>query len=135
EMPWFRQNILELGLEAPSLEEAVYEALATKMHRLAREHGIDAVLQQHRLDAIIAPANGPATPIDLVNGDHHIGGSSTPSAVAGYPIVTVPAGLYAGLPIGLNFLGGAFSESTLIRLAFGFEQASQARRPPAYAAP
>lgn len=135
EMPWFGQDILELGLEAESQDEAVYEALATKLHRLAREDGIDAVMREHGLDAIIAPANAPATPIDLVNGDHHIGGSSTPSAVAGYPIVTVPAGLYAGLPVGVNFLGGAFSEETLIRLAYGYEQASQARRPPTYAAP
>jgi len=134
EMPWFGQDILELGLDDNLLEESVYEALATKMQRLAREDGIDAVLREHELDAIVAPANSPATPIDLVNGDHHVGGSSTPSAVAGYPIVTVPAGLYAGLPVGLNFLGGAFSEASLIRLAYSYEQASQARRPPTYAA-
>lgn len=133
EMPWFGQDILEAGLEAERLDEAVYEALATKMLRLAREDGIDAVLKEHALDAIIAPANSPATRIDLINGDHHIGGSSTPSAVAGYPIVTVPAGMYAGLPVGVNFLGGAFSEATLIRLAYAYEQASQARRPPTYA--
>lgn len=135
EMPWFGQDLLEMALNTPSLEEPVYEELITTLQRLAREEGIDAVLQEHRLDAIVAAANGPATPIDLVNGDHHIGGSSTPSAVAGYPIVTVPAGFAAGLPIGLNFLGGAFSEKVLIRLAYAYEQASLAWRPPTFAAP
>jgi amidase len=135
EMPWFGQDILEMALNKGSLDDPEYREMVATVQRWGREEGIDAVLQEHRLDAIISPANGPATRIDLVNGDRHVGGSSTPSAIAGYPIVTVPAGYYAGLPIGINFMGTAYSEETLIRLAYSFEQATQARRPPTYAAP
>jgi amidase len=135
EMPWFGQDILEMALNKGSLDDPEYREMVSTVQRWGREEGIDAVLQEHRLDAIISPANGPATRIDLVNGDRHVGGSSTPSAIAGYPIVTVPAGYYAGLPVGINFMGTAYSEETLIRLAYSFEQATQARRPPTYAAP
>lgn len=135
EMPWFGQDILEMALNKGSLDDPEYREMVAKVQRWGRDEGIDAVVGEHRLDAIVAPANAPAWRIDLVNGDHHIGGSSTPSAIAGYPIVTVPAGYVAGLPVGINFMGGAYSEETLIRLAYSFEQTTQARHAPTYAAP
>lgn len=135
EMPWFTQDLLETSLENGSLDDPVYLAMVARVQRLGRDEGIDAVLNEHRLDALVAPTNAPAWRIDLVNGDHRIGGSSTPSAIAGYPILTVPAGYRAGLPVGLSFLGGAYSEPTLIKLAYSFEQATQARHAPTYAPP
>jgi amidase len=86
----------------------------------------------HSLDALVAPTGGPAWTTDLVNGDHYTGGNSTPAAVAGYPSITVPAGLVAGLPVGISFLGRAWSEPVLIRLAYAFEQATHHRRAPRF---
>ena len=86
------------------------------------------------LDAIVAPTGSPAWPTDLVNGDHFLGASSGPAAVAGYPLITVPAGDAFGLPVGLTFMGTAYSEPALITLAHGFEQATMARRRPEYLA-
>jgi amidase len=97
---------------------------------LARAQGIDLVMQRHHLDAIVAPTGSPAWTTDLVNGDHFTGASSTPAAVAGYPSVTVPAGQAFGLPVGLSFIGGAWSEEKLIALAYAYEQATKHRRPP-----
>jgi amidase len=87
---------------------------------------------KHQLDALIAPTGGPAWPTDLINGDHFGGGFSTPAAVAGYPHITVPAGHVHGLPIGISFVGRAYSEPTLIRLAYAYEQATKFRRPPQF---
>jgi amidase len=111
---------------------AEYEAALAANRRRAREDGIDAVMGRLRLDALVAPTNPLAWKIDLVDGDHLLGGSATPTSLAGYPAVTVPAGLAYGLPVGLTFMGGAFSEPTLIRLASGFEAATSARRPPQF---
>ena len=102
------------------------------MKRLAGKDGIDATLQQSRLDAIIAPTESPAWTTDWINGDHYIGGSSSPAACAGYPAITVPAGFVHGLPVGITFMGSAWSEPTLIKLAFAFEQATRHRRAPAF---
>jgi amidase len=103
-----------------------------KSRRLARDEGIDAVMSTNRLDAIIAPTGGPAWTTDLVNGDHFLGGSSSAAAVAGYPNITVPAGFVRGLPVGISFFGRAWSEPTLIKLAYAFEQATNFRRPPEF---
>jgi len=132
EMPYFGQEIMIMAEKKGPLTEKKYRDALAKDHLKARAQGIDAVLKKHRLDAIIAPTANPAWPTDLVNGDHFTGGSSTPPAVAGYPHITVPAGFVQGLPIGLSFFGKAWSESTLFRLAYGFEQATKSRRPPTF---
>ncbi len=130
EMPYFGQDIFLEAESRGDLSSPDYlEALET-CRRATREDGIDAVMDQHRLDAIVAPTGGPAWTTDLINGDHFLGGSSSLAAVSGYPNITVPAGLVHGLPIGLSFFGRAWSEPILFRLSFGFEQATRARRAP-----
>jgi amidase len=89
-------------------------------------------MTRHRLDALVAPTGSPAWPIDPINGDHFLGASSTPAAVAGYPSVTVPAGFVSGLPVGISFIGRAWSETRLIALAYAFEQATNHRKPPTF---
>ncbi len=130
EMPWFGQEIFQQSEARGPLTDAAYRNAATDARRLAGAEGIDAALAAGRLDAIVAPTNGPAWTIDLVTGDHFGGGYSSPSAVAGYPHVTVPAGFVHGLPVGLSFFAGAWTEPQLIRYAYAFEQATRARRAP-----
>jgi amidase len=103
-----------------------------KNHRLAGKEGIDAIMDKHKLDALVAPTGGPAWLTDLVNGDHDSGGSSSAAAVAGYPNINVPAGFIFGLPVGISFFGRAWSEPVLIRLAYGFEQATKVRTAPKF---
>ncbi len=134
EMPYFGQELFELAEAKGPLTDAAYLAALAETQRLARAEGIDAVMDAYRLDALAMPTGGPAWKIDLLDGDHHMGGSSQPAALAGYPAISVPAGDAFGLPIGLTFMGRAYSEPTLIRLAFAFEQATHARRPPEYRA-
>jgi amidase len=130
EMPFFGQELFEKAAEKGPLTEPAYlDALAT-CRRVSRTEGIDAVMDEQRLDALVAPSNAPAWRTDYANGDHYVGGNSTPAAVAGYPNVTVPMGFAFDLPIGISFMGRAWSERTLIRLASGFEHASLHRRPP-----
>jgi len=130
EMPFFGQEVFERSAEKGSLTEPAYlEALAT-CGRLARDEGLDAVLAEHALDAVVAPTGGPAWLTDHVNGDHVTGGNSSPAAVSGYPNVTVPMGFVAGLPVGLSFMGGPRSEPTLIGHAFAFERATEHRGVP-----
>lgn len=131
ELKWFLQEWFDLA-EADPFDEATYLAALAEERRLGGADGIDAALAQHDLDALVAPTGQPTWPIDLVNGDHFLGASSGPAAMAGYPIVTVPAGAAFGLPLGISFMGTAFSEPTLIALASGFEAVTRARRPPAY---
>jgi amidase len=132
-MPYFDQELMVMALAKGPLSEDAYRTALETSRRLARAEGIDALLGEHRLDAIVAPSGGPAWLTDLVNGDHYTGcGSSSPAAVAGYPSITVPAGAVFGLPIGISFIGGAFSEATLIKLAYAFEQATNARQTPAF---
>ncbi len=132
EMPYFGQETLLRAREKGALSDKVYLNALEKCRRLSQELGIDAIMNQHRLDALIAPTTGPAHKTDLVYGDRDTGGSSTPAAVAGYPDITVPAGQVFGLPVGISFFGRAWSEPVLIRLAFAFEQACKARRAPQF---
>ncbi|HVR42253.1 MAG TPA: amidase [Thermoanaerobaculia bacterium] len=134
EMPYFGQEIFLMAEEKGSLTEKEYREALEKNLRLTREEGIDAVLAKEKLDAIIAPTGGPAWTTDLVNGDHYTGGYSSASAVSGYPHVTVPLGMVYGLPVGISFFAGAWSEPALIRLAYAFERASEAREAPRFLA-
>jgi amidase len=132
EMPYFGQEILLMAQKKGTLTAPAYrKALATCRAR-ARTLGIDAVMNRLRLDAIVAPTGSPAWPTDLINGDHFLGASSTPAAVAGYPSVTVPAGFVYGLPVGLSFIGRAWSEAKLIQYAYAYEQATRHRKPPQF---
>jgi amidase len=134
EMPYFGQELFEQAQKKGPLTDTKYKAARAKCLRLARTEGIDAVMTKHRLDALVAPTQGPVWLIDLVNGDGGGGGSFTqPAAVAGYPHITVPMGLVQGLPVGLSFAGTAWSEPGLLKLAYAYEQASKARRPPTFA--
>jgi amidase len=130
EMPFFAQELFEQAAEKGPLTEPAYLKSLETCRRLSRAEGIDAVMDEHRLDALVAPSNSPAWRIDHANGDHDAGGNSTPAAVAGYPNVTVPMGFAFDLPIGISFMGRAWSEGTLIRLASAFEHATCHRRPP-----
>ena len=132
EMPYFGQDLfVKAQGKGPLTEKAYVDALA-KNHQLARTEGIDALMDKHHLDAIVAPTGGPAWLTDLVNGDHVAGGSSNAAAVAGYPNINVTAGFLSGLPVGISFFGRAWSEPTLIKLAYSFEQATKARRAPRF---
>jgi amidase len=132
EMPYFGQEIfLQAQAKGPLTSKEYQDALA-RCRRLSRKEGIDATLARHKLDALVAPTQGPAWLIDLVIGDFVTGGSSTPAAVAGYPSITVPMGAVNGLPVGLSWIGPAWSEGALIRYAFAYEQATHHRRPPRF---
>lgn len=132
EMPFFGQELLTMAeAKGPLTSPAYRKALATCRAR-ARTRGIDAVIARYKLDAIVAPTGSPAWTADLVNGDHFLGASSTPAAVAGYPSITVTAGFVHGLPVGISFIGRAWSESRLIGLAYAYEQATRLRRAPEF---
>ena len=131
-MPYFGHDILVAADETAGLESSEYkEALAT-VRRYSREEGLDVALREHRLDAIMAPTGGPAWTTDLVNGDHFSGGSSSPAAQSGYANITVPMGYVFGLPVGVSFFGGPWSEPTLIRIAYAYEQATRHRVAPRF---
>ena len=132
EMPYFGQDIFLKSQEKGPLSTREYIDALEKNHRLARIEGIDAVMDKFKLDALIAPTGGPAWITDLVTGDHFGGGSSNAAAVAGYPNINVIAGHWFGLPVGISFFGRAWSEPTLLKLAYGFEQATQARKAPTF---
>lgn len=132
EMPYFGQDIMTKAEAKGPLTSKPYLAALRKNHLLTRAQGIDAVMKKNRLDALVAPTGGPPWPTDWINGDHFTGGYSSASAVAGYPHITVPAGYIFGLPVGISFFGGAYSEPRLIKIAYAFEQATKVRRPPQF---
>ena len=132
EMPWFGQETFIAAEAKGGLTDKAYTDALAKCREGARKKGIDATLGEHKLDAIIAPTGSPAWPTDWINGDHFTGGSSSPAAVAGYPAITVPAGFVDQLPVGITFMGTAWSEPVLIRLAYAYEQKSLNRKAPTF---
>jgi amidase len=133
EMPYFGQETMIRAQEKGPLSEKEYIEARAKCIRLSREEGIDAVMKEHRLDALVAPTTGPAHVTDYTYGDRDTGGgSSSFPAMAGYPHITIPAGNVMGLPVGLSFFGSAYSEPTLIKLAYSFEQLTRARKTPKF---
>jgi amidase len=134
EMPYFGQDLLiKAQAKGPLTDKEYLDALEAN-RRLSRKEGIDGAMDKSQLDAIVAPTGGPAWITDLVNGDHFTGGSSNAAAVAGYPAITVPAGMTFGLPVGISFFGRAWSEPVLLKLAYGFEQATKVRKRPQFLA-
>jgi amidase len=134
EMPYFGQEILISAEKKGPLTSPAYQKALTTCRARSRTLGIDAVMTKLRLDALVAPTGSPAWPTDLLNGDHFLGASSTPAAVAGYPSITVPAGFAFGLPVGVSFIGRPWSEAKLIGFAYAYEQATKHRKPPTFAA-
>lgn len=132
ELKFFGQEILIQAEQKGPLTDPGYLAALAENKRLSRTEGIDRVMDQHGLDALVMPTAAPAFTIDLVNGDHYGGGSSQPAAMAGYPAITVPAGFSFDLPVGVTFTGRAYSEPVLLRLAYAYEQLTQERRPPRF---
>ena len=131
-LPFFGQELLERAQAKGELTEAEYLEALEKCRRLAGKEGFDAVMDDQQLDAMIAPTTTPAWPVDLINGDQFRDSSAKSAALVGYPLVSVPAGTAMGLPVGITFMGRAWSEPSLIKLAYAFEQATKARRPPQY---
>jgi amidase len=132
EMPYFGQDLfIKAEAKGPLTSKEYLDALEAN-HRLTRAEGIDGVMDKFQLDALLAPTGGPAWITDLANGDHSTGGSSNAAAVAGYPDITVPAGFVFGLPVGISFFGRAWSEPTLFKIAYAFEQTTKARKAPQF---
>jgi len=132
EMPYFGQELFLDAEKKGPLTSADYVEALTRNRQATRASGVDAVMTRHRLDALIAPTSGPPSLTDLVNGDYGPGGASSIPAIAGYPHITVPAGFVCGLPVGMSIFGKAWSEATLIRVAYAYEQATKHRQPPRF---
>ena len=132
EMPYFGQDIFQKSEQKGPLDSKEYVDALALNHRLTRSEGIDFIMDKFKLDALIAPTGGPAWTTDLINGDHSAGGSSSAAAVAGYPNINVTAGSLWGLPVGISFFGRAWSEPTLLKIAYSFEQRTKARKKPRF---
>jgi amidase len=132
ELKYFGQEHFLQAEATSSLDDPIYLQALDENHRLSRQEGIDAVMDKYNLDALVMPTSTPAWCIDLVNGDHHLGGSAQPAALAGYPAISVPAGFSFELPVGITFMGRAFSEPVLLRLAYAYEQGTKARHKPGF---
>jgi amidase len=132
ELAYFGQDTFIKAEARGPLTDKEYVDAREKNLRLSRTEGIDAIMDKFKLDALLAPTESPAWVSDLVTGDHFLCSSSTAAAVAGYPHITVPAGFVFGLPVGISFFGRAWSEPTLIKLAYAFEQATNRRKPPRF---
>ncbi|MFX1263013.1 MAG: amidase [Promethearchaeota archaeon] len=131
-MPFFGHDIMLKSQEKGSLDEKEYVEALEKCKKLAQTEGLDHVLKEKNLDAVVAPSGGPAWLTDYVTGDHFSGGSSSLAAVSGYSSITVPAGYIHGLPVGISFISGPYQEPKLIEIAYAFEQASKIRQPPEF---
>lgn len=131
-MPFFGQELFLRAEACGPLTDKKYREAIAACRRFSRAEGIDKVMDEHRLDALVAPTNGPAAVTDLIYSGRGGGGGgcSSAAAVAGYPHITVPAGFIRGLPVGVSFFGRAWSEPTLLKIAFSYEQETQSRRPP-----
>ena len=134
EMPYFDQELLIKAQEKGDLNSDAYIQALNNNHQYARTEGIDQIMKEQQLDALFASTGGPAWITDYINGDHVIDGFSSPAAVAGYPHITVPAGFFAGLPVGVSFVAGPYAEGMIIKLAYAYEQASKKRKVPQYIA-
>jgi amidase len=132
ELKYFDQKILIEADKKGDLGSPAYGKALEKMHLATRKKGIDKIMNENKLDALIAPTGSPAWKTDLLNGDHFIGGSSSLAAISGYPAITVPMGFIDEMPVGISFFGRAWSEPLLIEIAYGYEQATQHRKPPKY---
>lgn len=135
ELKYFNQRYLEMAQEKGDLNQKAYTEALTKMMKGSREEGIDRVMDEHQLDAIIAPSGGPAWVTDWINGDSFQLGSSSPAAQAGYPSITVPMGFVDALPVGISFFGRAWSEPLLLEMAYGFEKGTRHRKVPYFINP
>lgn len=132
EMRYFDQKLIEMAQEKSDLESSEYKDALRNMLLDTRDNGIDKLMNEHNLDAIMAPTGSPAWKTDLIVGDHFIGGSSSFAAISGYPNITVPMGFIDELPVGVSFFGRAWSEAVLLEIAYGFEQGTRHRRAPKF---
>jgi amidase len=132
ELKYFDQELLEQAQDKGGLEAAEYKEALARMLKAARQDGIDKLMDENKLDALMAPTGAPAWKTDLTDGDHFLGGSSSLAAIAGYPSITVPMGFVGELPVGVSFFGRAWSEPLLLEIAFAYEQGTKQRRPPKY---
>ena len=132
EMPYFGQEEFIQAQAKGDLNDRTYRLALLQSKLLTQEQGIDGIMDKNKLDAIVAPSGGVAWNTDLINGDCGVFESSSLAAVAGYPNITVPAGYVQGLPAGISFFGRAFSEPTLIKIAYAFEQSTKVRVPPKF---
>jgi amidase len=130
ELMYFDQNLMEMAQAKGDLETPEYKEILMKMLKAVREDGIDKIMDEHQLDAIIAPTGAPAWKTDHVNGDAYHVGSSSPAAIAGYPNITIPMGFIDGLPVGISFFGRAWSEPMLLQIAFAYETGTKHRKAP-----
>lgn len=132
ELKYFDQQLLQLAHEKGTLQDKEYLDALANMQKATRENGIDKLLKENNLHALMAPTGAPAWKTDLIDGDHFLGGSSSLAAISGYPSITVPMGFVDVLPVGVSFFSTAWQEPTLIEIAYGYEQATKHRRAPAY---
>ena len=132
EMPWFAQELFEQANAKGALSDADYRQALARCRALSRDEGLDALFREHKLDAVVAPSNGPSWVTDWLNGDKYSGGNSSVAAVAGYPSLTVPMAFVSGLPLGLSFIGTAYTEARLLGLGYAFEQKTKARKAPTF---